>query len=120
MFMNITDSVTLGNAPDFYLFQEMMSNCHALLPLIHPWEDKSKKYFPWSGAGKLSGYMSQAIGLKLPLLVHKEIRDVYEEHLKAPSWTYVTQNSTDVQSFVTAFMAMIHELPGYLLSQKSR
>ncbi|KAL7526827.1 hypothetical protein ACHAWF_001927 [Thalassiosira exigua] len=97
----------------------MISNCHALLPLIHPWEKTAKKYFPWSGAGKLSGYMSQAIGLKLPLLVHKEIRDVYEKHLTAPSWTYVTQNSTHLQSFVTAFTTMVHELPRYLLSKKS-
>jgi len=65
----------------------MMSKCHVLLPLIHPWEEPGKKYFPWSGAGKLSGYMSQAIGLKLPLLVQEEIKELYKEHLDAPVWS---------------------------------
>jgi hypothetical protein len=105
--------VTGGDEPDYYKFEEMMSKCHALLPLIHPWEQP--KYFPWSGSGKLSGYMSQAIGLKLPLLVHEEIRELYKEHLDVPVWNYTTQNMSDTRSFVDAFGAMVKELPDYLM-----
>ena len=57
--------------------------------------------------------MSQAIGLKIPLLVHEEIRDLYQKHLTAPAWTYTTQNSNDVQSFQDAFSTMMKELPEY-------
>ncbi|KAL7425743.1 hypothetical protein ACHAXM_000150, partial [Skeletonema potamos] len=104
-FPSISHLVKQGNEPDYYKFEEMMSKCHVLLPLIHPWDD-GKKYFPWSGAGKLSGYMSQAIGLKLPLLVHEEIKELYKEHLDAPVWSYTTQNMSDTWSFVDAFGAM--------------
>mmetsp|Transcript_10893 Transcript_10893/g.18609 ORF Transcript_10893/g.18609 Transcript_10893/m.18609 type:complete len:429 (-) Transcript_10893:119-1405(-) len=116
-FPSISHLVTQGYEPDYYKFEEMMSKCHVLLPLIHPWEEPGKKYFPWSGAGKLSGYMSQAIGLKLPLLVQEEIKELYKEHLvDAPVWSYTTQNMSDTRSFVDAFGAMMKELPGYLVN----
>ncbi len=114
-FQHLSHLVKLFDEADYYKFQEMMSKCHALLPLIHPWEKVGKKYFPWSGSGKLSGFMSQAIGLKLPLLVHDEIREVYKEHLSAPVWNYTTKNLNDTQSFVDAFGAMVEELPDYLV-----
>lgn len=114
-FQNVSHLVKLFDESDYYKFQEMMSKCHALLPLIHPWEELGKKYFPWSGAGKLSGFMSQAIGLKLPLLVHDEIREVYKEHLSAPVWNYTTKNLNDTQSFVDAFGAMVKELPDFFV-----
>jgi hypothetical protein len=115
VFRPISPLVTLGKESDYYKFEEMMSKCHALLPLIHPWEEFGKKYFPWSGAGKLSGYMSQAVGLKLPLLVHNEIRELYQEHLDAPVWSYTTQNASDTRSFIESFRAMMKELPDYLV-----
>lgn len=93
-----------------------IQKCHVLLPLIHPWEEAGKKYFPWSGQGKLSGYMSQAIGYNLPIVVHEEIRDLYAGLLNAPTWVYTTQNSTDMQCFVDAFQNMTKTLPHYLLS----
>jgi len=55
------------------------------------------------------------IGLKLPLLVHDEIKEVYKEHLSAPVWNYTTKNLNDTQSFVDAFGAMVEELPDYLV-----
>ena len=77
-FPSLSHMFTRCSEPDYYKFEEIMSKCHALLPLIHPWEEHGQKYFPLSSKGKLSGNMSQAIGLKLPLLVHDDIRELYK------------------------------------------
>ena len=99
---------------DFYKFQEAMSKCHALLPLMHPWEKDGKKYFPRFTDGKLSGFISQSIGLKLPILVHEEIRSLYGKHFDAPVWSYLSNSLNDTQSFIDAFGEMVKQLPGYL------
>lgn len=111
----------LVNEGDYYKFEETMSKCHALLPLIHPWEELGKKYFPQSldqfAGGKLSGFISQSIGLKLPILVHDEIRSLYQQHFAAPVWSYRTNSMNDTQSFVDAFGKMVKELPDYLVRE---
>lgn len=60
--------------------------------------------------------MSQAIGYKLPLLVHSEIKELYKNHLGAPTWEYTTKNRSDVGGFLEAFRTMMNELPEYLLN----
>ena len=113
---NMTRLVDEG---DYYKFEETMSKCHALLPVIHPWEKHGKKYFPENGAGKLSGFISQSIGLKLPILVHEEIRSVYQNHFTAPVWSYRTKSMNDTQSFMETFGRMIQELPEYLVHEST-
>lgn len=91
-----------------------------LLPLIHKWEVIGEKYFPSSHKKRLSGYISQAIGLKIPLFVHEEIRRMYEQHLSAPAWSYTTENKSDTQDFIDTFRAMMEELPGYLVQRNGQ
>ena len=69
------------------------------------------KYFPSSKTKKLAGYLSQAIGImKLPLLVHEDIHDIYKDHPSAPAWTYTTNNVNDTASFEKAFERMVAEI----------
>ena len=107
----------LVNEGDYYKFEETMSKCHALLPLIHPWDEHGKKYFPQNDDGKLSGFISQAIGLKLPILVHDDIRSLYQKHFTEPVWSYRTNSMNDTQSFIDAFGKMVKELPDYLVHE---
>ncbi|KAL7463720.1 hypothetical protein ACHAXS_004078 [Conticribra weissflogii] len=104
-------NITRVNEPDFYKFEEKMSQCHILLPLLHPWDEiVGENYFPSSKAKKLSGFISQAIGLKLPVLVHEGIHDVYKNHWTAKVWTYSSRSRIDVMSFIGAFKEMVLEI----------
>ncbi|KAL7460195.1 hypothetical protein ACHAXS_000658 [Conticribra weissflogii] len=116
VFSEISHLVTRIVEPDFYKFEEIMSRCHVLLPLIHPW-DEGEKYFPSSDLKKLSGFISQAIGLKLPLLVHEGIYDVYKEHFTRKVWTYSSKHRWDSSDFRRAFGAMIDEISGVVVDR---
>jgi len=111
VFTEISHLVTRIVEPDFFKFEEIMSQCHVLLPLIHPW-DEGEKYFPSSDLKKLSGFISQAIGLKLPLLVHEGIYDIYRGHFTGKVWSYSSKHRSDSSDFQRAFGEMIDEISG--------
>ena len=112
-FFHKASYVTEVNEPDYYEFVRKMSQCHVLVPLIHPWDNPN--YFPLPDSEKkLSGYVSQAIGLKLPLLVHEDLHDIYKAHLTAPVWTYSSANMTDWDPFADVFGRVLAEVPAVL------
>ena len=53
--------------------------------------------------------------MKIPLLVHDEIRNIYEDYLSAPAWSYTTENKSDTGYFIDALGTMLEELPDYLV-----
>ncbi|KAL7464412.1 hypothetical protein ACHAXS_004761 [Conticribra weissflogii] len=108
-FQDIQHLVTRINEPDYFKFEKEMSRCHVMIPLLHPW-DYGVKYFPSSNSKKLSGFISQAIGLKIPLLLHKELYEVYKSELTAKVWTYSSENKNDTESFTAAFKELIAEM----------
>ena len=97
--------------PDYYDFNRAMARCHVLVPLLHPFDNA--QYFPLPGSERrLSGYVSQAIAHRVPLLLHEDLHDIYQEHLTARAWVYPAGNATDRERFVDAFKRMLAELGG--------
>jgi hypothetical protein len=82
---------------DYYAFQEAMSHCHVMVPLIEPFGG-SMVYFIGNTTqhqGKLSGFISQLIGNRIPSLLHSAVVSVYRNELTAPYFEYNASNFTD-------------------------
>jgi hypothetical protein len=106
---NISHYVVLESSHKaFYDYQHAMSQCHVMVPLIHP-DGASADYFlgrkGGGSKGKLSGMISQTIGNAIPALVHSAVADIYQDLFTAPIFEYnETGNPT---SFIQAFEQII-------------
>jgi len=101
----VLDLVQFVHEPRYLDFQKAMSECDILTPLIDP--ERNFGYFPnaTKTLKKLTGSLPQAIGYKIPLLVHADLYPVYKDHLTAPCLTY-----NDTESFTSAMSEMIAAL----------
>ena len=113
---NLSHYVTLESShSSFYEYQRTISQCDALLPLIHP-QGASAEYFldlPPSGSGnkgKLSGMISQCIGNAIPAVIHSAAADIYRPLFTAPIFEY--NDTKDSASFVNAFQQMLDHIQG--------
>ncbi|KAL3936214.1 MAG: hypothetical protein SGARI_002657 [Bacillariaceae sp.] len=100
--LNLVRFVHESNYMDF---QEAMSDCDVLTPLIDP--EHNPEYFPKAPntLKRLSGSLPQAIAYKIPLLMHIDLYPVYKDYLTAPCLTYA-----DSPSFGLALQEMIATL----------
>ena len=92
----------------FYEYQKTLSQCHALIPLVHPEGARSKDYF--FGKLKLSGMISQTIGNGLPAVVHSAAAKIYRDLFTAPIFEYNTTEPVD--AFLLAFQQMMEYFDG--------
>jgi hypothetical protein len=90
--------IRLVNKDDFIDFQESVSHCDLLLPLIDP----DSNYIT---GGKHSGAMSQLMAYKIPTVLHKALHDIYGTYLTASAKTY-----SDTESFADSLSSMVSEL----------
>jgi len=66
-------------------FGRVLSNAHAILPLVHPGTESAGEYFK----NQISGAMTVAFGYKLPILLHEEYGHI--EEMKKGSVTYTLE-----------------------------
>lgn len=97
----------------FYDYQRTISQCDALLPLIHP-HGTSMDYFlnvtVSEENGRLSGMISQSIGNAIPTVIHSAAADIYRPLFTAPIFEYNETN--DPASFINAFRHMMDHIQG--------
>lgn len=100
--------VLQGDLKDYWTFQERISQCHVLVPLVEP-SGESLMYFMKGNSterkGQLTGFVSQMIGNRIPGVVHTELADIYRTELSAPVYEYNT--TADGSSFTAAFKRML-------------
>ncbi|CAB9509807.1 Methyltransferase-like protein 24 [Seminavis robusta] len=92
----VDDFVFIANQSSFIGFQQSVSKCDILIPLLFP-EAGGLGYFRYNPKSmKLSGSLSQLIGYHLPSVMHKDIYDSYKDVLTAPATTHEsTEESLD-------------------------
>ncbi|CAB9528944.1 expressed unknown protein (Partial), partial [Seminavis robusta] len=92
----VEDVVVIANHSSFIGFQQSVSKCDILLPLLFP-VGGMMGYFHFNRKSlKLSGSMSQLIAYHLPSVMHKDIYDSYKDVLTAPATTHdMTEESLD-------------------------
>ena len=111
---HVEDLVTVARSKSYLAFQEAVSKCHILLPLLDP--ERNGGYFRFEkgakGARKLSGSLSQVVGYALPTVMHEELYIPYKDVLKGPATTYNSTLSSFVQSLNTMIEQVRESLPG--------
>lgn len=108
---HVEDLVKIVSTKGYLAFQESISKCHIMLPLLDP--TRNSGYFRFDKTlRKVSGSLSQTVGYALPVVMHEEMYASYKDVLRGPVTTY---NST-LPSFVQALNVMIEymrqSLPG--------
>lgn len=100
--------VTQSDLKAYLDFQQTISQCHVMIPLVEP-KGESISYYTQVGdtksMGKLSGFVSQLIGNGKPSLLHTSIVDIYGSALTARHYAY--DSTDDGSSFTAAFQAML-------------
>jgi hypothetical protein len=109
---NVTEMVSLVNRSAFIDFQESISRCDLLLPLVEP--QTNCVYFA-SCESRLSGSITQAISYSLPTVLHSELHSTYAEFLTGPSVTY-----NETRTFVSALDEMLNLLRRTLPTEKRK
>ena len=79
--------VHLVHEKDFYLFQEHIAQCNLLMPLVDP-EHNSGFFAGVNSMKKLIGSVSQAIGYRIPTIMHEDLHRIYHDQLTAPVEAY--------------------------------
>ena len=92
----LEDFVTAISTKNFVLFEQYISRCHALLPLMEPdgFEGpRSNGYFPFDKKiRKLSGSLAQIAGFSLATIIHEDLYGAYKEVIRGHVTTYNSQD----------------------------
>jgi hypothetical protein len=96
----VSEWIEVVQVPGFLEYQQSMSTCHLILPLLDPIANPD--YFPQHERKMLTGALSQAIGYRIPSVMHEAMEIIYHQHLNAPVRTY-----TNAESFTLALDAML-------------
>lgn len=111
-----------SNIVSFYEYQQLIATqCHALIPLVHPEQTVYFLTAPESedgaaetsktkrkGQGRLSGMIAQVIGNQIPSLVHGAVADIYQKEFTAPYFVYNVTNDGG-KSFQSALEGLIED-----------
>ena len=83
---------------DFVEFQRRIATqCHVLLPLVDP--SSTPQYFHDADDDgphqtKLTGFVSQAVAYRLPMVAHVDLKRIYQDYWTAPVIAYGTPSRT--------------------------
>jgi hypothetical protein len=98
---NVSHYVQVVHEIDFYLFQKHIAQCDLLMPLVDP--ELNPGFFAGvTSMKKLTGSIAQAIGYKIPTVMHEELQRIYHDQLTAPVEVY-----NDTSSFIAALDRML-------------
>eukprot|EP01068_Selenidium_serpulae_P004930 Selendium_serpulae@DN3808_c0_g1_i6.p1 len=96
--------VRLRAVPDFVAFSQGVAQCDILLPLIEP--QINSEYFQ----GQLTGNIPLAVAYKIPLVLHEDMKTIYEKYITdIPTETYVG-HSTNVIDKLESFSAAMNRM----------
>ena len=94
---HVDDLVTAVFTKSYVLFEQSISRCHILLPLLEPGGPqgpKSNGYFPFvRNVRKLSGSLSQIVGYSLSTVIHQDLFEAYKDVIRGNVTTYISQES---------------------------
>ena len=99
-------TVSKNDLQDYLAFQQSISQCHVIIPMLDPASEKG--YFLGKSTlnrGRLSGYVAQAIGNRIPSVLHSAVVKIYRNKLTAEYFEYNTTD--DGSSFTDAFQRML-------------
>jgi hypothetical protein len=103
---HVEDLVNVTFTHSYVLFEQSISRCHILLPLMDPMGHdgpRSNGYFPFDKKlRKLSGSLSQLVGYSLPTVIHDDLYGAYKDVIRGNATTYNSE-----ESFVLALNSMI-------------
>jgi hypothetical protein len=103
---HLEEIVKITSTKSYVLFEQAISRCHIMLPLMDPKGHdgpRSNGYFPFGRRfRKLSGSLSQLVGYSLPTVIHEDLYGAYKDVIRGKVTTYNSQ-----ESFVLALNSMI-------------
>jgi hypothetical protein len=100
---NVTQYIKLVNKPEFLDFQEAVSKCDLILPLLRP--VRNSEYFTAnkrSSRQMLTGSIIQSIAYRIPTIMHKGLADIYIDYMSAPVFIHISPDvfSLRLRSFL--------------------
>jgi hypothetical protein len=101
--------VVNSDTVDYWEFQRLIAYCHVIIPLVENDDGGvSDPYFRGNQTknfGKLSSFLAQSVGNRIPSVLHSSVVAIYGKELTAPYYEY--NSTTDGSGFVVAFRQML-------------